>query len=182
MTSLSGRGAALSVSGILLAGLLLLIAALIFVGVYFALPQDDHFFGLITIGILSLVFALGAYLSQSLTRDPSAVRLATFGFLGMGFAVLLLTIVLGPSNPLTFVGQIVGLVLVLLVLVGIVVFARWRASTMGREAVREERRQAWSSAPAPSAFDYAAAQKAAGPPPQAPPSGGSPPSRSGGNP
>lgn len=170
-------------SGALFGGLLLAIAALLFIGIYYALPQADHFFALITIGFLSLVFALGGYLGQALTRDPTPTRLATYGFLGMGFAVLLLTIILAPGNPLTVLLQIVGLVLVLLLLAGVAAFAWWRAGTLGREARRVERRQEWASAPAPSAFSYAAAQKAPIPPAQdPPPSGGSPPSRSGGGP
>jgi O-antigen/teichoic acid export membrane protein len=171
-----------AMTGALLGGLLLVVAALLFVGVYLVLPQDDHFYALITIGILSLLFALGSYLGSALTREPGAARLATFGFLGMGFATLLLTLILAPANPLTLIAQLIGLVLVVLVLIAVVAFARWRASSLGREAQRRERRQEWSSAPAPSAFSYAAAQKSEAPPPQAPPSGGGSPTRPGGAP
>ncbi len=178
----SSRGIG-SLSGALIGALLLVVAALLFVAIYYALPGYQHFFALITIGILSLVFALVAYLAESFTREPTPMRLATFGFLGMGFAVLLLTIAFAPGSPLGVVAQLVALVLILLVLVGVLVFARWRATALGAEARREQRRQEWSAQPSvPSAFDYAAAQKAAAPPAQAPPSGGSPPSRSGGSP
>ena len=178
---LSDRGA-MSLTGAMFGGLLLLVAALLFVGIYVALPQNDHFFALITIGILSLLFAVGGYFGQAVTRDPGMVRLTTYGFLGMGFAVLLLTIALAPGNPLTLLLQIVGLVLVLILLAGVAALAYWRAGTLGREAQRQERRQEWASSPPPSALTYAAAQRAPTPPPQAGPAGGTPPARSGGNP
>jgi len=172
---------AASISGVLFAVVLLAIAALLFVGVYIALPGNDHFYALIWIGILALIFALGSYLGSAMTQSPSGARLATWGFLGMGFAVLLLTILVGPGNPLSVGWQIVGLVLVLLVLAGVLAFASWRGGELGRERKRVERRQEWASQPPPSAFSYAAAQKAPAPPaPASPPT--TPPSKSGGSP
>ena len=168
-------------SGVLFGIVMLAVAALLFVGIYVALPQNDHFFGLVTIGILSLVFAVASYFGSALSREPGMARLATYGFLGMGFAVLLLTISLAPGNPLTLVAQLIGLVFVLLALAAVIGFAWWRAGTQGREAQRVQRRQEWAASPPPSAFDYAAAQKAPTVTPQSPP-GGAPPSRPGGAP
>ncbi|HYK92579.1 MAG TPA: hypothetical protein VEY07_00865, partial [Thermoplasmata archaeon] len=105
--TLSARGAA-SMSGAIFGVILLAIAALIFFGIYVALPANQHFFALITIGILSLVFALGGYFSQALTREPSMIRLVTYGFLAMGFAMLVLTLLVAPDNPLTLMLQIMG--------------------------------------------------------------------------
>lgn len=168
-----------SISAVVLGALLLVIAALVFAGVYLALPGTGHFYALIWIGILALVFAVASYFGSSATRDPSAARLATFGFLGMGFADLVLTITVGPDNPLSTTAQIAALIVVLVLLVGVVVMARWRAGELGREQRRDEQRTTWEQSPPKSAFEYAAAQTATPPPaatsPDAsrtPPSGG----------
>ncbi|MCI4336870.1 MAG: hypothetical protein L3K17_06720 [Thermoplasmata archaeon] len=176
----SNRGAA-TLPAVVLGIVLLAVAVLAFLGIYLALPGQGHFYALIWIGVLALVFAAISYVGSALTRDPSAVRLATFGFLGMGFAVLLLTIGVGPDNPLNQLGQIVGLIIVLVLLVGVVFGARWRANELGRENRRSEQRTEWTSTPPKSALDYAAAQTAPAPPAATPPSGSPSPPRSGGS-
>lgn len=179
MTFRRSSRAAATMSAVALGAILLVIAVLVFLGVYLALPGTGHFYALIWIGVLALIFAMASYIGSSLTRDPSAARLATFGFLGMGFAVLILTITVGPDNPLNPTGQIVSLIVVLLLLVGVVFMARWRANELGRENRRTEQRAEWNQSPPKSAFDYAAAQTATPPPAAAPPAGG-PPSPPGG--
>lgn len=164
-----------SISAVVLGAILLVIAVLVFAGVYLALPGTGHFYALIWIGILALIFAIGSYIGSSVTRDPSAARLATFGFLGMGFAVLILTITVGPDNPLSTTAQIVSLIVVLLLLVGVVFMARWRANELGREHRRDEQRTVWEQTPPKSAFEYAAAQTATPPPATVPPEGRSTP-------
>jgi hypothetical protein len=182
----SFRGAA-TVSAAALGILLLAIAVLAFVGIYLALPGQGHFYALVWIGILALIMAAASYVGSSLTRDPSAVRLATFGFLGMGFAILLLTIAVGPDNPLlpsgqsTSIGQIAWLIVLLVLLVGVVFGARWRANEMGRQNRRSEQRTEWGQSTPKSAFEYAAAQTTSAPPAASPPAPTSSPPRTGGS-
>lgn len=173
--------AAASISAVVLGALLVIIAVLVFLGIYLAVPGNGHFYALIWIGILALIFAFASYIGSSLTRDPSAARLATFGFLGMGFAVLILTITVGPDNPLNQTAQVGSLIVVLLLLVGVVIMARWRAGELGRESRRSEQRTEWAQTPPKSAFEYAAAQTATPPPAAPPPSGGPPSPPSGGH-
>lgn len=178
---LSGSGSSDSTrvrfSAVLLTLLFLVVAALIFVGVYLALPGDQHFWALVTIGILSLLFALFSYFSQALSREPIFQRSLTWGFLGMGFATLFLTVVLAPNPDAPFGARFAGTILLLLVLTVVVGVAIWRARTLGQEHARTKTRENWESRPPPSAFTYSAAQGAPGAPSEPaptaqPPSGG----------
>jgi len=181
MTTPRTRGTA-ALSGVLLAIILLAIAALLFVLIYLALPGDGHLGALLWIGVLALIFAGGTYLGRALTDDPGPLRLATFGFLGLGFAVLLLSIGVGPDpdGVVSTLARIVGLIIVLLALAGVVAFAMWRSGSGERELQRQEHREAWDRSTPPSAFDYAAAQQVAPPPsPTAAPSPPPPPSTGG---
>lgn len=171
-----GRG---GLSGYLLVGLFAAVVLLVFVGVYLVFPADYHFYALIVMGILALLVALGSYVAQAATRDPSIARAGTWGFGIFGFVLLFVSVLAWPaiypnSAPLTGVGEIVVLVLLLLLAIGAVIGARWRMGQHVVEAHRQEARSEWASRPAPSAFSYATAQVPSNPSPP-PPAGGAPP-------
>lgn len=168
-------------SGWLLTGLFLLVAAILFLAVYYSLPQSQHFFALIAIGILALVLAVGSYFAESLSRDPTAQRSLAWGFFGMGFAVLLLTVALGPTyGVLGLVAQLWSLLFIVVVLFVAVALIAWRGRAVRATQNQQVARAAWRNETAPSAFSYAAAHSPsvpeASPPPASP--GSSPPPRS----
>jgi type IV secretory pathway VirB3-like protein len=165
-------------SGWVISGLFLLVAALVFAAVYLTLTTDQHFWALITIGILSLIFAVGCFLMEAMSRDPSAQRSLAWGFFGMGFAVLLLTIGLGPTyGVLGTVWMLWGLVIVVAVLIVAIALIAWRGRALTATVNQQVSRGAWRNESAPSAFSYAAANSpsvpSTAPPPPA--SGPSPP-------
>ncbi len=166
-----------TISSGLLAFLFLAVAAVLFVVAYLALPGYDHFYGLLAIGVLSLFFSLGAYLAEAFSTRAPIQRAVSWAFAGMGFATLLLTLAFAPSSPLSLIGKLVGLLLVLLVLIVTVAGTRWRLGQERGVAQRETQREAWRSRPAPSAFTYATAH----PPgePSAPPNQPTPPTQGG---
>jgi len=153
------RGAAYP--GLAVAGLLLVAAALLFLVLYLALPAHDHFGALVAIGILALVFGLASYLARALSVDPAPARLACYGFLGMGFAVLLLTIGLNVGNQLSLIGQLAVLVVLVLLIAGVAAFAGWRSTRLGAESRRREHPAEGGPATPPHPVDYAAAKEPA---------------------
>jgi hypothetical protein len=165
-----------------LTGLFLIIAAVLFALVFVILPGSMHFYGLLWIGILSLIIALACYLAESLARDPSYQRSLAWAFFGLGFAVLYLTIGLAPSYGVSIgsAWQLTGLLVTTIVLAVAVVGVMWRARTVAAEQPRAAAREEWRERTAPSAFSYAAANSPAVPGTAAPPSsppGASPPPR-----
>jgi MFS family permease len=172
-----------SLSGLVLGALLLAAAAILFYLVYAAFPAHDHFGGLLGIGILSLVFALGTYFAEALSREPVTQRAISWAFFGLGFAVLFLTIAIGPTyGALTAFWQLLGLLLTIVVLIVAVALISWRTAALRRTAQRMVSRKAWEEEPAPSAFSYATARSPDTPvvpvtPPSAPPAGSAPPMR-----
>jgi hypothetical protein len=136
----------------------LVVAGLLFAGVYLGLPLNGHFYALIAIGILSLVLALGAYLAQAVAPDPMLPRALAWGFAGLGFALLAGTILTNPTGVLTQIWQVVALVLILGFLGLTLVGGYWRYRTTAVDAVRLERREGWRASEPRSALDYAAAQ------------------------
>ncbi len=167
-------------SGWLITALFLVVAALVFAAIYYTITSDHGFWALVTIGIVALVFSLGSYLMESVSRQPTAQRSLAWGFFGMGFAVLFLTIGLGPLyGVLSTVWALWGLVIVVAVLIVAVALMAWRVRAVRATENQQVPRTAWRTEPAPSAFSYAAANSPSVPstaPP--PPSGGSPPPRS----
>ncbi len=169
-------------NAIVLTAIFLVVGAILFYLIYLAFPSDQHFYGLVWIGILALVLAAVCYLAESFSRDPAAQRSLAWGFFGMGFAVLFLTIGLAPSYGISLgVWQYVGLLLTAIALGVAIALVGWRMravrTTERREAVREQ----WRERPAPSAFTYAAANSPSVPataPPPTPPSNPTPPPRS----
>lgn len=159
MTSSSPKGGtALAIGAGVVGAILVVIAAAIFFGIYLALPELDHFFALILIGVLALILAGVSYFSQALTRDATVQRAATLGFLGMGFVVLFLTVAFDPAgNEPTFLDRLGGLIVLAILLVIAIVGGLWRARGRMQDATRQEHRSAWAQRPAASAFDYPAA-------------------------
>jgi cation transport ATPase len=166
-------------NAMVLTAIFVIVAAIVFYLVYLALPASQHFWGLIWIGILALIFAIVCYLAESFSRDPTAQRSLAWGFFGMGFAVLFLTLGLAPSYGVSLgTWQLIGLLFTAIALGVSIALIGWRLralqTTQSREAVREQ----WRERPAPSAFSYAAANSPAVPqtaPPPATPESPAPP-------
>ncbi|MFI5415368.1 MAG: hypothetical protein ACHQ16_06885, partial [Candidatus Lutacidiplasmatales archaeon] len=132
--------------------------ALLFSGIYLAIPQNGHFYALIAIGVLSLVFALAAYLAQAVAPDPMMPRALAWGFAGLGFFLLLGTVVVNPTSILGFLAQLLLLIVVLLFLALTLVGGYWRYRSVALDKVRLERREGWQASAPRSALDYSAAQ------------------------
>ena len=159
-----------------LAALFLVIAALLFAAIFYTLPStNNHFTALIAIGIVALFFSLGSYLAEAASREPTIQRALAWGFFGMGFAVLIVSVALGPTyGALSTVGSLVGLVVTLAALFIAVGLMMWRIRAVARTAAREAPREAWRQEPTPSALTYSTATSASvpvvtPPPPQNPP-------------
>ncbi len=169
-------------SGWVLTVLFLVTAVILFLLVYYALPGNQHFFALVVIGILALCLSLGCYMAESFSRDPTAQRSLAWGFFGMGFAVLFLTIGLGPTyGVLSTTWMLVGLLFTMIALVVTVALIGWRGRAVRATENQQVARQAWRQESAPSAFSYAAANSPSVPataPPPTPSSPASPPPRS----
>ena len=172
-------------SGAVLTVLFLAFAVVVFLLIYYAFPADQHYTGLLLIGVVSLIFAIGCYLAESVSRDPSYQRSLAWGFFGMGFAVLFLTVGLGPYyiSGITVVEQLAGLLIILVVLIVSVFLIAWRVRAVRATENQQIPRAAWRNEPAPSAFSYATAQSPSVPqvnqiPTPAPGSPPSPPPRS----
>jgi hypothetical protein len=166
-------------SGPILTVLFLVVAVLVFSLCYLAFPQNSHYTALLLIGVLALLFALGCYLAESFSRQPTMQRSLAWGFFGMGFAVLLLSIGLGPTYGVTSATQaLLGLIVVIVVLMITVALIAWRVRAVQATANQQVPREAWRREPAPSAFSYAAANSPSVPvtaPAPSDPSAGSPP-------
>jgi MFS family permease len=180
MTSMppTARGSTAGWGAWLLAVIFLVIAALIFAALYYAYPGYNHWYALIGIGIVALVFSVGSYFAEAASRQPTIQRSLAWGFFGMGFAVLLITVAIGPMySVLGTVPALIGLVIVLAALFLTVGLMMWRVRSVARTAAREAPREAWRQEPTPSAFSYSTATSpsvpAVTPPP--PPAQNSPP-------
>ena len=145
-------------SGVVLTAIFLVVGAILFYLVYLAFPASQHFYGLLWIGILALVFAVVCYLAESFSREPTAQRSLAWGFFGMGFAVLFLTIGLAPSYGVALgTWQLVGLLLTAVALGVSIALIGWRLRALQTTQARLANREQWRERPAPSAFSYAAA-------------------------
>jgi len=162
--------------GWVLTALFVVVAALVFSALYLTLPSNQHFYALIAIGILALVFALGSYLAESFSRDPTAQRSLAWGFFGMGFAVLFLTVGLGPTyNVLNTVDQLWGLAVLVVVLMVAIALIAWRGRAVRATANQQVSRAAWRNETHPSAFSYATATAPSVPTTAPPPPSSAPP-------
>jgi peptidoglycan/LPS O-acetylase OafA/YrhL len=163
-------------SGAVLTALFLVLAVIVFLLCYYAFPNDQHYSALLLIGVISLIFALGCYLAESLSRNPSYQRSLAWGFFGMGFTVLFLTVGLGPYYGVGFstVVELAALLILVVVLIVAVALIAWRGRAVRATENQQIPRAAWRNEPAPSAFDYATANSPSVPKtsqiPTAPPS------------
>jgi hypothetical protein len=139
-------------------GVFALIAGLLFAGVYIALPQNGHFYSLLAIGILSLVFGLGAYLAQAVAPDPMLPRALAWGFAGLGYALLFGTVLLDPTGLLAVSGQVVVLIVLLLFLFATLIGGYWRYRAVAVDRVRLANRDGWRASTPRTALEYGAAQ------------------------
>jgi MFS family permease len=132
---------------------------LLFIAIWFAIPQYNHYLALAWIGILSLVFSLVTSILRAFTRAASALKALSFGYAGLGFALLVGSLVLaGSMSIINVVLELVGLVIVV-VLIGIVAgLAVWGAGSAQMAQRREMRREAWRASTPRSAFDYSTAR------------------------
>jgi site-specific recombinase len=160
----------------LLGGLFVAVSVIVDLLLYYSFPADHYFWALLGIGIFSLLFALIAALAQSLSRQPIVQRALSWGYLGLGFAVLFLTVALGPSyGALTVTGELIGLLLLVVALAVAVALVSWRGRALRSTENREVARAAWRQEPTQSAFTYATAGSPSVPeasppvPPNAPP-------------
>lgn len=161
-------------SGWLLTGLFLAAAVILFALIYVGLPQHQHYGALLLIGVVALFLSLGSYLAESFSRQPTAQRSLAWGFFGLGYAVLFLSIGLGPSyGLLSQFNMLLGLLLTLVALIITVALIAWRGRAVRSTQNREVSRQAWRQEPTQSAFSYAAANSPSVP--EAAPAPGTPP-------
>jgi len=161
------------VSAAALSALFVLVAILLFTLVYLSFPANQHWGALLIIGSLALVFGLTCYLSQSFSRDPAAQRSLAWGFGGMGFATLFLSVGLGNYYGVeSLTGMLVGLIILVILLAITVALGTWRARTVGAMAHRETARATWRKETPVSAFSYNTANSpsvpATAPPPSSP--------------
>ncbi|MCI4365774.1 MAG: hypothetical protein L3K10_06940 [Thermoplasmata archaeon] len=146
------------ISAAVLTAIFLVVAGLLFYGIYLALPQNHEFGALLLIGSLSLVFAIGCYLLESVSRDPTAQRSLAWAFLAMGFATLFLAVGLGPTyNVESAGGQLVGLILLAVFLGITVALISWRLRAVQASVHQEAARQSWRNETPVSAFSYSSA-------------------------
>ncbi|MCI4349681.1 MAG: hypothetical protein L3J93_05645, partial [Thermoplasmata archaeon] len=81
-------------AGVLIVGVFLAISVLLFLAIWFAVPQYNHYLSLTIIGFLSLVFAVVCYFGQAITTTGGALRALSWGYLGLGFALLIGSVLL----------------------------------------------------------------------------------------
>jgi hypothetical protein len=145
-------------------------SVLIFVAIWFALPQDSHYLALFTIGVISLFFALGATIGRAFTRAGAALKALSWGYAGLGFALLVGSLVLaGSMSIIGIVLELVGLVIVVVLLAITVGLAVWGANSARMTQQREMHREAWRASSPRSAFDYTTARPNVPPTPGATP-------------
>ncbi|MCI4358902.1 MAG: hypothetical protein L3J95_00515 [Thermoplasmata archaeon] len=140
-----------------LAIVLAAIAAIVFLLVYLGLPGNDHVGALLSIGVLSLVFALVTYFGQSLSSSAGPIEAVSWGFTGLGFGLLLLTLGFAPASTMSFTGRLLGFLVVLIGLALVIVIAGWRWRGRALDTARAAEHTAWTRRPPTNALDYPAA-------------------------
>ncbi len=146
-----------SAGGIIGAIILAVAALILFLAIYFALPQDNHYLALSTIGSVSLVFALVSYFGRAFTLAGALLQNMSWGFAGLGFALIVGSLLLGGS----FIGLVLELVYLFftVILIGAWAFlVVWRRGTQQTSQRLEAHRQGWRASTPASAFDYTTAR------------------------
>ncbi len=169
----AGPVARQGISAIVLGVLFLVVAGLLFYAIYLAFPQNHEFGALLLIGSIALAFALGCYLSESVSRDPAAQRSLAWAFLGMGFATLFLSVGLGPTYGVeSTLGMLTGLILLVILLMITIALIVWRTRGVTTTARQEVARKAWQAEAPKSAFSYTTANSPSVPTTSPPPATG----------
>jgi MFS family permease len=156
----SGTPTARTSSGAIVATIALAAASvLLFVLIWFAVIGYHHDLALATIGIVSLVFALVSTIGRAFTRGGNALRSLSWGYAGLGFALLIGSLVLaGSMSLISVVLELTGLVIVVALLGIVAGLAVWGAGSARMTQQREMRREAWQASNPRSAFDYTTAR------------------------
>ncbi|HEV2519223.1 MAG TPA: hypothetical protein VGX00_01195 [Thermoplasmata archaeon] len=149
------------------------VAALLFLLIYLALPQNDHVGALLTIGFVSLIFAGIAYFGQAMSAVPASARAWSFGFAGLGFGLLFLTLGLAPGEAISFTNRVLGLIVVLLALAAALAMVAWGWRNRASDTARAAEHANWAARPPVNALDYPAAAPATSSP-ATPPKEGAP--------
>lgn len=145
------------ISGLLVSLVLILIVVLIGVILWYALPSaNQHFDGLLGIGILGIVVAMFGVLAQALARDPAIARATTMGSFWFGIAVLIGAGLVCPDSAFgstatnasttttfTLPLRLVFIVVILFLAVAGLLLLRWRFYSKSSDIIRESQRQAW---------------------------------------
>jgi hypothetical protein len=179
MSGTSGTPRAGRIPTIVAMGSIFGIAVITFVIAWLASPGQNHYGALILIGILALIYSLLTYLVRAFTIDPTPLQGAGWGFYGLGAAVLILAVVFDAPPGSSIIGQLLGVIVVLIVLFVGFLGAAWRSRTNASDRNRAQGREAWRQQPVSSAFSYGTANP---PAVGTPPAAGSPPSGPGGHP
>ena len=145
--------------------------------IYLLFPANQHYGALLTIGVLSIVFAVASYLAESFSREPTAQRSLAWGFFGMGFTVLYLSVGLATVysvSGVTALDALLGIIVITIFLAIAVIGIVWRMRAVRATQNQMVARASWKQEPAPSAFSYGAANSPSvptvAPPPGSPPS------------
>jgi hypothetical protein len=154
---------------------ILVASVLLFVAIWLALPQYSHYLALATIGIVSLFFALVTSVGRAFTRSGGSLKSISWGYAGLGFGLLVGSLVLAGSASIIGAVLELTLLVIVVVLIGIVAgLAAWGAGSARMAQQREMRREEWRASTPRSAFDYTSARPNI-PAATAPASGESPP-------
>jgi hypothetical protein len=146
-------------------------SVLLFVAIWFALPGYMHYEALATIGIVSLIFALVTSLGRAFTRGGATLKPLSWGYAGLGFALLVGSLVLAGSASIINVVLELVLLVIVVILIGIVAgLAAWGSGSARMAQQREMHREAWRASTPRSAFDYTTARPNVPGNPASPPS------------
>ncbi|MGI0054016.1 MAG: hypothetical protein ACREC5_00945 [Thermoplasmata archaeon] len=168
--------AARRISGAVFIVVMLAIAAVLFYLLWVLESPSSTFYALVGIGVLALVFGAVAYILEALVARPELGQAVSWGFLGMGFAVLFATAGFYPDGSVFFVPTRLGLILGTLAALAVVILGfYWRSGQIPAEEARIAERRPWQSRPAVSAFEYPTARPSEAAPPPSPPPPASPP-------
>jgi O-antigen/teichoic acid export membrane protein len=163
----SATAASRTSAGSIVGAVILPVAALLIsLAIWFAFPQDNHYFALSTIGSVSLIFALVSYFGRAFTQAGAALQSLSWGFAGLGFALIVGSLLLGGSY-LGIVLELVYLFIVVILIGAWAFLVVWRRGSLQAVQKTEAHRESWRASTPASAFDYTTARPNL--PPTAPP-------------
>lgn len=144
--------------------MLFIVIGALFLGGLYLLLRSQPFWALFWVGIISLVFALAAYLAGALTPNPRFQRALGAAYYGLGFVLLYADIGVNPSTTLSSAWQLIALALVTLALASTVIAIGWRLRSLAQPPREAQAREAWrQQGGSPSAFSYTTAHSPSNP-------------------